>query len=67
MYHPLPGGDEFVELKNITATNVALFDPANLMNTWQFDGIGFTFRTNVMLAPGAFVLLVPSDPTVFRA
>src|SRR6185369_16070697 len=45
-YHPgapeSPATDAFVELKNIAATNVALFDPARPTNTWKLEGLGFT-------------------------
>ncbi|MBI1839549.1 MAG: lamin tail domain-containing protein [Verrucomicrobia bacterium] len=67
MYHPPPGGDEFIELKNITAAPVALFDPAHPTNPWRLSGISYTFPPNVTVAPGAFLLVVPSDPAVFRA
>ncbi|MCX6923536.1 MAG: lamin tail domain-containing protein, partial [Verrucomicrobia bacterium] len=33
IYHPEAGGIEFVELRNITAANVAFYDPANPTNT----------------------------------
>jgi hypothetical protein len=66
-YHPAPGGDEFVELKNITTTNVALFDPARPTNTWDLNGLGFNFPTNVTLPGGALVLLVRTNPAAFMA
>ena len=66
-YHPAPGNDEFVELLNITSTNVSLFDPAHPTNTWKFSGLGYTFPTNLVLAPGGMLLLVPTNPPDFRA
>ncbi len=66
-YHPAPGGDEFVELKNIAATNVALFDPARPTNTWDLSGISFNFPSNITLPAGALMLLVRTNPAAFIA
>lgn len=60
-----PAYDSFVELKNIAATNVALFDPARPTNTWKLEGLGFTFPTNVSVPPGGFVILVASNAPLF--
>lgn len=67
MYHPPPGGDEFVELRNIAVTNVALFDTAAPTNRWRLDGLGFTLPSNLTMQAGSFALLVGGDPSVFRA
>jgi hypothetical protein len=66
-YHPGPGGDEFIELKNITATNVALFDEERPTNTWKLNGLGYAFPTNVVLGPRQWLLLVATNPASFRA
>ena len=66
-YHPAAGGDEFVELKNITATSVPLFDPAHSTNVWRFNGLGYTFPTNTTLEANGLVVLVATDPVLFRA
>ncbi len=66
-YNPAPGGDEFIELANITAATVSLFDPAALNNTWRVDGIDFVFPPNTSLEPNGLVLLVATDPVAFRA
>jgi len=66
-YHPDAGGDEFIELRNITAGEVALFDPAHPTNTWRINGLGFTFPTNVTLAPDGVLLVVSVPPPSFRA
>jgi hypothetical protein len=66
-YHPGPGGDEFVELLNISTNPVFLFDPAHPTNTWKVNGIGFTFPTNVTLGAGQILLLVATNPASFRA
>src|SRR5207248_189291 len=67
MYHPASGGDEFVELRNITGHDVPLFDPANPGNTWQLtDGILFVFPTGVTIPINGLALIVPIDPATFR-
>jgi hypothetical protein len=67
MYHPEAGGDEFVELRNITSGDVSLFDPAHLTNTWRVNGLGFTFPTNVVLPSNGIALIVATNPSAFRA
>ncbi len=70
MYHPpdLPGGvvdtlDEFIELQNLTSTTVPLYDLNAPTNTWLLaHAVDYTFPTNVVLGPGARLLVVPFDP-----
>ena len=66
-YHPVLPADAFVELKNITAASVLLFDPANPDNTWHLDGLGFVFPRGVTLPPGGLVLVVISNIAGFTA
>lgn len=66
-YNPALGGDEFIELLNITASPVPLYDPAFPTNTWKVNGIGFTFPTNLTLPAGQTLLLVATNPASFRA
>jgi hypothetical protein len=66
-YHPAPGGDEFIELKNITNAPVKLYDPLFPTNTWRLNGTGYFFPTNVDIAPNGLLLLVAIDPATFRA
>ena len=71
MYHPpdLAGGldnsdDEYIELRNITASTVNLFDPAFPTNRWQVrGGVDFTFPANTSLGAGLSLLLVNFNPT----
>lgn len=81
MYRPPPLGavndtlNEFIELRNVTAQPVPLFDPAHVTNTWQIDGgVAFQFPPNVTLPANGFALVVNFDPSrdlgqldVFRA
>jgi hypothetical protein len=70
MYHPLsPDGvtdnlvDEFVELLNITSTNVPLYDPAFPANHWRLQGgVSFSFPPNTTLPAGGAALVVSFDP-----
>ena len=68
MYHPasLTTNDppaSFIELLNITATNVPLFHAAQPTNTWHLrKAADFDFPTNVTLPPGGTVLVVGFDP-----
>ncbi len=66
-YHPLPGDDEFVELKNISSDTVHLYEPLHPTNTWRLSGVGFVTPTNLTLEAGRTLLLVGIDPAVFRA
>jgi hypothetical protein len=68
-YHPPDLGtndntrDEFLELLNISATPVALFDPAHPTNTWRLDdAVEFTFPSSVVLSPGQCLVIVSFDP-----
>jgi len=67
MYHPALGYDEFVELYNLSSTNVALYDVARPTNGWKLNGLGYTFSNNVSLGPGQYLLLVNIEPAAFRS
>ncbi len=67
-YHPpaLPGNPddyEFIELANVSATAVDLFDSANPANRWRIRAaVDFTFPAGTTLAAGERVLLLPFNP-----
>jgi len=71
MYHPpdLAGGadndlDEFVEIRNITASTLLLYDPAADTNTWLLDGaVEFALPEGTSLEAGEYLLVVGFDPT----
>lgn len=75
MYHPpdLVGGmdddlNEFIELQNITSTNVPLADVNHPANTWRLrDAVDFDFPPGLSLAPGQRALVVPFDPNFYGA
>ena len=67
MYHPPRGGDEFIELRNITGADVLLYDPAKPANTWKFtDGITFAFANGDTIPANGYALVVPIAPGDFR-
>ena len=53
-YHPLPGreGEEFIELMNISAVSI------DLIGVSFAEGVDFTFRESIVLAPGERILVV---------
>jgi Lamin Tail Domain len=86
MYHPpdliVPGVstndntvEEYIELKNISALTVPLYDPAHSTNGWRLrDAVDFTFTTAHSIPPGGHLIVVSFDPltntaalTQFRA
>jgi hypothetical protein len=66
LYHPAPGMDEFVEIQNLSAEAVPLFDPLHPTNTWRLNGAGYAFPTNVVLAPEEVLVLASIEPDLFR-
>ena len=76
MYHPPDAGtppednnaDEYIELRNVTGTNVLLYDILQPTNTWRITGaVDYMFPTNVVIPPGGHVLVVDtSDIGAFR-
>ena len=70
MYNPQdPESDtdgEYIELKNLTSSEVRLYDPANPANTWQIKGVGYVFRQGVTLLANETILITRGDPTQYR-
>ncbi len=65
-YHPAVGGDEYVELKNITGSPVKLYDPLYPTNTWKLKGVGFDFPMNTEIPANGLIMLTAGDPIAFR-
>lgn len=68
-YHPASGNpfDEFVELQNISAAAVPLFDPAHPSNTWKLaSAVDLVFPQNLTLQPGQTLIACGTDPQAFR-
>ena len=71
MYHPTSNGyAEYVELRNITASAVALYDPADPNNTWLFTdedgGIEYYLPMGTSI-PGNGYLLVVKNLVAFNS
>ncbi len=61
MYHPASDNadEEYLELLNLTASPVPLYDPANPSNTWRIaKAVDYVFPTNVTLPAGGRLLVV---------
>ena len=65
-YHPTNGGDEFIELRNISPAGVAFYDPAYPNNTWRIAGLDYTFPPGFSMTSG-YCLIVATNPAAFRA
>jgi hypothetical protein len=66
-YHPELGEDEFIELRNISANPVPMFDVEVPTNTWRLNGLGYDLPQGMTMAPDALLLIVSTSPTAFRA
>ena len=73
MYNPanLTSNDppaSYIELLNITATNVPLYNLVQPTNTWHLrNAVDFDFPTNVTLPPGGTLVVVGFDPAASPA
>jgi hypothetical protein len=67
MYHPGPGNQEFIELKNITDQPVPLYDPAHPTNRWRIGGLGYEFPPGVILGPRSLLVVALIEPSLFKA
>jgi hypothetical protein len=71
MYHPPDAGGasgespdlEYIELLNLAADAVALFDPAHPTNRWRLaNAVSFVVPDATTLPPGGSLVVVPFDP-----
>jgi hypothetical protein len=68
MYGPPVDGTEFIELRNVTGAVLPLYDPLHPQNPWKFSaGVTFSFPPNATIPAYGYALVVPVDPTAFRA
>ncbi len=75
MYHPVTGSnatelaeEEFIELYNITAEPVPMYDTNNPANGWKLSGgIDFTFSSSVTIASNGYLLVVGFNPATDAA
>lgn len=55
--------DEYIELRNITPTEVLLFDPVYPANTWQIgNAVSYSFPTGTRVPAGGLVIIVGFNP-----
>jgi hypothetical protein len=64
-YHPTNGGDEFIELRNISPAPISMYDLAYPSNTWRIAGLDYTFPQGFGFA--SYCLVVATNPAAFRA
>jgi hypothetical protein len=69
MYHPPDTFtndnvvEEFIELRNITATNVPLYDPLYPSNRWRLrDAVDFVFPPSTSIPAGGYLIVVSFNP-----
>src|SRR6185436_20547032 len=67
MYHPPIGHDEFIELHNLTAAAVSLWDTNFPTNAWRLNGLSYTFSNNVVLPANGYLIIAGTDPVQFRS
>ena len=70
MYHPPDVGtndntvEEFIELRNTSASTVVLYDPVYPTNGWKLrDAVDFQFNDTHSIPAGGSMILVGFDPT----
>ncbi len=68
LYHPADGKPEYIELVNITADRVALYDPDYPTNSWKLtSAISYLFPEGVSIPAYGRILLTEADPASLRA
>ncbi len=65
-YQTGAGQEQFVEIKNITDSPVALFDPQAPTNSWRIRGFSFVFPPNHVLPAGGMALVTSVDANYIR-
>jgi len=71
MYHPPDlssgadnGDEEYIELHNITASVVPLFDPSHPTNAWRLrGGVDFNLPPDISVGAGQSIVLVSFNPS----
>ncbi len=67
LYRPATGQAEFVELVNVSASPVSLYDPLRPTNTWSLGGaVDYAFPTGLSVPAGGVVVVCATNPAAFR-
>jgi hypothetical protein len=64
MYYPYAGYDEYIEIRNLSASPVSLNGPSS--TTWRVGGVGYNFPIGQTIPANGYALVVGIDPAVFR-
>jgi hypothetical protein len=66
-YSPPAGELAYVEVRNVSATDLPLFDPLFPTNRWRISGLDFEFPPGVVLPPQGLAVITEATPERFRA
>ncbi len=64
MYHPKNGIDDYIELSNVSGSELALYYDKDPKNTWKIDGFNFVFPENITLKSDEKVVVISNKTTV---
>lgn len=67
LYRTGAGGIEFIELKNLTAEPVSLFDQSFSGRAWKLEGVDFEFTRGQEVPAFGLAIVAASEPNAFRA
>jgi hypothetical protein len=66
-YFPKPGDEEFVELRNLTASAIKLYHVDHPTNHWKINGIDFSFPDGAEIPANGYLVVASVDPVLFRS
>jgi hypothetical protein len=66
-YQPKPGDEEFIEIRNLIASAIKLYDVNAPTNHWKISGIDFTFPDNAEIPANGYAVIASVEPSLFRA
>jgi hypothetical protein len=58
MYDPADDVSEFIEIKNISTSDVPLYNKTDTTRTWKIPAVGFSFPANITLKAGEIACIV---------
>ena len=68
MYSPATGKSEYVELRNLTASDVQLYLPGSPAVTWRLaGGVDFALPSGAVIPGSGYAIISAVDPATFRA